>query len=131
MRFRTLLTINAIVALVYAVGLLLAPTALLALYGMTSGPSEQLMARFFGVALVSVGLLTWFARNITDPNTYRAFIVSQLIANVVGLIVSILGTLSSVMNVMGWSAVAIYLLLGLGYAYFQFMKPSAASRHVQ
>ena len=126
MNFRTLLTTNAIVALVYAIGLLLAPTALLTLYGMTSGPSEQLMARFFGVALVSVGLLTWFARNITDPNTHRAIVLAQLIANVVGLVVSALGTLSSVMNVIGWSAVAIYLLLGLGYAYFQFMKPSAA-----
>lgn len=125
MKFRTLLTINALVALVYAIGLLLVPTALLTVYGMTSGPSEQLMARFFGVALASVGLLTWFARNITDPDTHRAIIVAQLSANVVGLIVSVLGTLSSVMNVIGWSAVAIYLLLGLGYAYFQFMKPSA------
>ena len=29
-------------------------------------------------------------------------------------------------NALGWVNVAIYLLLGLGYAYFQFMKPSAA-----
>jgi len=31
-----------------------------------------------------------------------------------------------VMSAVGWSAVGIYLLLALGFAYFQFMKPSAS-----
>ena len=35
-----------------------------------------------------------------------------------------LGQLGGVVNTMGWSTVAIYLLLALGFAYFQFMKPS-------
>ena len=124
MTFSTLLTINAIVALIYAIGSLLIPTTLLTIYGITAGPGEQLMARFFGGALLSVGLLTWFARHLTDPNTHRAIILAQLTANAVGLIVSVLGTLSGVMNGIGWSAVAIYLLLGLGYAYFQVAKPT-------
>jgi hypothetical protein len=44
---------------------------------------------------------------------------------VIGLIVSLMGTLSGVVNAVGWSAVLIYLVLAAGYAYFQFMKPSA------
>lgn len=42
----------------------------------------------------------------------------------IGLIVSLMGTLSGACNAVGWSAVAIYLVLALGYAYLQFMKPS-------
>ncbi len=124
MKLNTLLVINAVVALVYALGSLLVPATLLTLYGITSGPGEQLMAQFFGVALVAVGLLTWFARNVADASAQRAIILALLISDAVGIVVSLLGTLSGVMSVVGWSAVAIYLLLGLGYAYFQFMKPS-------
>jgi len=33
---------------------------------------------------------------------------------------------AGVANALGWSTVALYLLLALGFAYFQFMKPSTA-----
>ncbi len=125
MKLSTLMVINAVVALAFALGLLLMPATLASLYGMTSGSSEQLMSQFFGVALVAIGLLTWFARNVTDAGTRRAIILALLVSDAIGVIVSVLGTLSGVMNAVGWSVVALYLLLGLGYAYFQFMKPSA------
>jgi hypothetical protein len=80
------------------------------------------------VALLAVGLLTWFSRNVVDPSAQRAFIRALLISQAVGLVVALLGTLSGVMNVVGWSAVAIYLLLALGYAYFQFTKSASPSR---
>jgi len=35
-----------------------------------------------------------------------------------------MGTLGGVMNSVGWSAVAVYFLLALGFAYFQFMAPA-------
>ena len=128
MTLATLLSINAIVALAYALGLLLVPATLLTVYGITSGPGERLMAQFFGVALLAVGLLTWLARNVADPIARRAFVLALLISQAVGLVVALLGTLSGVMNVAGWSAVAIYLLLGLGYAYFQFTKSTSGGR---
>ena len=34
--------------------------------------------------------------------------------------------LKGVVNSLGWSTVAIYLLLAIGFAYFQFTKPSEA-----
>ena len=128
MTLSTLLSVNAIVALAYALGLLLVPATLLKVYGITSGPGERLMAQFFGVALLAVGLLTWLARNVADPIARRAFVLALLISQAVGFVVALLGTLSGVMNVAGWSAVAIYLLLGLGYAYFQFTKSTSRGR---
>lgn len=126
MKLNTLLVITSVVSLVFAIGLLLLPATMLSLYGIPSGPGVQLMAQLFGVQLLAVGLLTWFARNVADPGAQGAIILALLIANAVGVIVTVWGTLSGAFNVVGWTAVAIYLLLGLGYAYFQFMKPGAA-----
>ena len=126
MKFSNLLLVNAVVALVYGVGLVLLPSTLLSMYGVTPGPAVNLASQLFGVELLHVGLICWFARNVSDGPAQRALIVASLIGQVFGLIVALMGTLSGVFNAVGWSAVAIYLLLGLGYAYLQFMKPSHA-----
>jgi len=53
----------------------------------------------------------------------RAIVLSQLVATVIGAIVAVMGALSGVMSALGWLAVGIYLVLALGYGYFQFAKP--------
>ncbi len=126
MKLKTLLVFNAIVALVYGVGFVLVPATVLTLYGATVSPSANLVGQLFGVTLIGIGLICWLARNVTDPGAQRAIVLAQLIATVIGVIVAVMGTISGVMNAVGWSAVVIYLLLALGYAYFQFAKPSAS-----
>jgi hypothetical protein len=126
MKLKTLLVFNAIVALVYGVGFVLVPAIVLTLYGATVSPSANLVGQLFGVTLTGIGLICWLARNVTDPGAQRAIVLAQLIATVIGAIVAVMGTISGVMNAVGWSAVVIYLLLALGYAYFQFAKPSAS-----
>jgi hypothetical protein len=126
MKFSNLLIVNAVVALVYGIGLVILPATLLSIYGVTPGPAVNLASQLFGVELLHVGLICWFARNVSDGPAQRALIFASLIGQVFGLIIALMGTLSGVFNAVGWSAVAIYLLLGLGYAYLQFMKPSHA-----
>ncbi len=126
MKFSNLLLVNAVVSLVYGVGLVLLPATLLSMYGVTPGPAVNLASQLFGVELLHVGLICWFARNVSDGPAQRALIIASLIGQVIGVIIALMGTLSGVFNAVGWSAVAIYLLLGLGYANLQFMKPSHA-----
>lgn len=123
MKIRTFFTIAAVVALVYAVGLLLAPGTLNTMYGFGASSSEKLLARFFGVDLLTIGLILWLGRDLPGVST-RPIVTGGLIGNAVGVIVSLLGTLRGTMNGVGWTAVLIYLLLGLGFAYFQFMAPA-------
>jgi hypothetical protein len=124
MKYRNLLVVNAVVALLYGIGLVLLPSTVLSLYGVTPGPAVNLASQLFGVELLHVGLICWFARNVSDSPAQRAIIIASLIGQVIGLVVTVMGTLSGVFNVVGWSAVVIYLVLSLGYAYLQFMKPS-------
>jgi len=126
MKFSNFLVLNTIIALVFGIGLVFMPATVAALYGITSEPAVNLMGQFFGTELLAIGLLCWFARSVSDSKAQGAITLAFLIANVVGLVVSVMGTLSGVMNAVGWSAVVIYLVLSLGYAYFQFMKPSAS-----
>ena len=48
-------------------------------------------------------------------------ITANMIDNKVGAIVALFGTINQIMNSFVWSAFAIYLLIGLGLAYFQFI----------
>ena len=126
MKLNTFLIFNAIVALVFGIGFVFMPATMASIYGVTPGPAVNLLGQFFGVELIAVGLLCWLSRNVSDTKAQGAITLAFLIANVVGLVVSVMGTLSGVMNAVGWSAVVIYLVISLGYAYFQFMKPSAS-----
>jgi hypothetical protein len=126
MKFSNVLVVNAIISLLYGIGLVLLPSTVLSMYGVTPGPAVNLASQLFGVELLHVGLICWLARKVSDSPAQRAIIIASLIGQVIGLIVSLMGTLSGVFNAVGWSAVAIYLVLALGYAYLQFMKPSHA-----
>jgi hypothetical protein len=64
---------------------------------------------------------------VTEPTIYRllgAAVLGLFVNDAGGLIVALVATLSGVMNALGWSVVAIYLLFPVGYGYFQFVKPS-------
>jgi hypothetical protein len=126
MKFGTVLIVNAVVALVYGIALVLVPSTVLALYGITPGPAVNLASQLIGVEMIHIGVICWLARSVSDAPAQRAIIIGGLSGQVIAIIVSVMGTLSGVFSAMGWSAVAIYALLALGYAYLQFMKPSRA-----
>jgi len=123
MKLRTFLMIVAVVALLYGLGLLLLPTFMATTYGFGTSASEILLARFFGVAMLTLGLINWLAKDLTGASI-KPIILGSLIGDAVGAIVALMGTLSGVMNAVGWSAFGIYLVFTLGFAYFQFMAPS-------
>jgi hypothetical protein len=123
MKLKTLLVINAVVALVYGICFELVPAVLSSIYGVAQGPGQILMARYFGVELIAIGLVCWFARDVTDALARRAIILAVLISDTIGVIVSVQGTLAGVMSSVGWTSAGLYLLLALGFAYM-LMKQS-------
>jgi UDP-N-acetylglucosamine:LPS N-acetylglucosamine transferase len=77
-------------------------------------------------SMLTLGLLSWLARNTADAIARRAIILAFLVFDAAGVIISLLGTLSRVMSPLGWQVVVIYLLLCLGFGYFHFAKPDFA-----
>lgn len=126
MKLSILLVINAIVILIFGIALIVVPAATMSLYGITSEPALNFTAQLFGATLITIGILTGMtARNTTASDVLQAIVLALLIGNAISFIVALIGQLSGVMNGVGWVIVAIYLLLALGYAYFQFLQSSA------
>jgi hypothetical protein len=122
MNLSTLMFINAIVATVFGVAFLLVPDQMGSLYDVEVTETLTYVVRLLGAAFVEIGALTWFARNADDSAARRAIVLALLIGNAIGFVVALIGQINNVVGVMGWGSVAIYLLLALGYGYFQFIK---------
>jgi len=123
MKLGTLLVVAAVIGAVYGIALVVATGPLLSIYGITLDRAGTLVGQLFGAALIALAVVNWFARNVTDPEARQAVVFGNLAGDVIGFVVILLGQLAGIANAVGWSSVAIYLLLGLGFAYVQFMQP--------
>jgi hypothetical protein len=126
MRLRSLLLLAGVIALAFGLAFLLAPRAVLPLYGVAVDPGIVLMSRFFGAALVQLGMVLYLIRDVGDLRTQRGVVIGSFLGSVAGLVVALTGQFWGVVNGLGWSTVAIYGLLTLGYGSFMFGRPAAA-----
>jgi hypothetical protein len=124
LKLRNLLILNGVVLVLFALGMLLMPAALLDLFGFGSGADVKLLAQLVGVGLLANGLLSMFAIDVKEYSMRRALTLSFFIADGIGFIVALGGVLSNAMNSLGWVIVFAYLLLAAGFGYFQFLGPT-------
>ncbi len=130
MKLRYWFVLNAVVELIFAVGLLLAPKTMLGLLGLSLssavsfGATTNFVTQLLGGALIGLGLQSWFAGGLTEVNGRRSSAISLFVFHIIGFALALLGMFSRLMSVMGWALVGIFLVLALGYAYFLFMRQS-------
>ena len=125
MRLSKLLIVNAIIAGVFGIAFVLIPWQMLNYYGLQAGPELNYMGQLFGAAIFGLAVLSWSARNVELSQARKAIVLAFFITNVIGFVVALIAQLGSVVNALGWSTVAIYLILTLGFGYFQFTKSSS------
>lgn len=118
MRFSSLLKIAGVIALVFGLGFFFAPIWTLNIYGASTGPVGYLTARYFGAALIQVGLTYLLMRGIQEPTTARGLALGSALGALAGLKVSLFAVRNGMVNALGWSTVAIYGLLFLGFGWF-------------
>ena len=127
MKLKTLLIINAVVCLVFGLSFVLMPVQIISLYGSeVVGGQFKYVAQLFGSSLLVFCGISWFARNSSESGARSAIILGFFIGDTIGFLVSLISQLGGVVNALNWSTVAIYLLLALGFGYFQFKKPSSS-----
>jgi hypothetical protein len=121
MEVKLFLAIGAVISIIYGIGFILAPGVLLTLYGIETDAGGVLGFRYFGLTLLTVGLAAWIIKESHDVFAIRGLLLSLVVGNIIGVIVSLWGTLTGIMSAVGWSAVLIYLVLLLAYGYFLFL----------
>jgi hypothetical protein len=124
---KRLFVLNAVIAAGYGIALLVAAHPILDVYGITPTPEAVYMARWFGVELLAIGLVTWLARNAAASAAGQAVARALAVSYGIGVLLALWGTLAGPFNALGWIAVGLNLLLGSGFAYSQLSKPRAAS----
>lgn len=123
MNLKNLLMINAVVAWLFGLAFVFIPADALGWYGMTLMPKAGiLMSRLFGGALLGLGTISWFAQSADASDTRAAILLGFIVASVFGFGIALMAQLDGIVNNFGWTTVGIYLLFGLGFAYFRFGK---------
>ena len=127
MKLSYLMAIKAVIVVVFGIGFVLIPTTIMSFYGVTLNPGGAVMTQLFGASFILLGILLWFARNAPSSDVaLRAIVLAVTVGDAIGFIVALLAQLSGMMNSLGWVTVALYLLLALGFGYFQFVKPATS-----
>ena len=124
LNLRNLYLLNTVFCLVFALGLLLMPQVMLMLFGMNDGAEARTLCQLIAVELTVGGMITLFARDVTDASARSAINYGNMIAGVIGLVVGLNGTLTGVFGWFGWVIVVVYLVVAAGFGFFQFFAPS-------
>ena len=128
MGFATLLLANAVVAVLAGTACILAPTRLLAAYGVTLTPMGLVVYQFWGAALMGLGFLAWFARKAEEPGSQKAIALSLFITYGASCVIAVRGQFAGA-NSLGWSTVALFMLLALGYGWLAATRSRTLETH--
>ena len=117
MRFKTLLVLKAVVALLFGPLLLFAPGWLFGLLGTTLGDVGAFAAREYGAAMCGILVLTWLARDMRSAGARRPILVALLVYDAIGFVITTQAVVSHVLNPLGWAIAFVYLFFTVGPAY--------------
>ena len=123
MSYKFLFVLNALIAVVLGLAFLVTPVPSLAFFRMGQIAATVLTARFFGSAMIALGLVLWFVKDTSEDAVQRMVATALLVSSVLGLIVNVIGVSNGVLVVNGWITIIIYVLFALGYAFMLFIKP--------
>jgi len=126
MKFKTLMTVKAVVCLGFGPVLLFFPAWLLNLLGLVYGSGAALTSREYGAALVGNLLLTWLARNVEAGTARRAICWNLCVYDAIGLVATLVLLLEGVLNPLGWGIAAVYVFFAAGFGYFLLPQKKAA-----
>nr|VFJ86037.1 MAG: hypothetical protein BECKLFY1418B_GA0070995_100167 [Candidatus Kentron sp. LFY]VFJ89870.1 MAG: hypothetical protein BECKLFY1418A_GA0070994_100913 [Candidatus Kentron sp. LFY]VFK15424.1 MAG: hypothetical protein BECKLFY1418C_GA0070996_101520 [Candidatus Kentron sp. LFY] len=123
MKLGVLLTLNAMIALMFGLTSIFIPEIMLTIYGAeTIGTELVQMTRLFGSVVLGYAVLSWLARNAEGSDARQAILLAFIISYLFGLIVTLFGFFSGVMGMIAWLNVVLYLIFISGYGYFRFAK---------
>ena len=124
MNLTNLFRLHAVLAALYALGLILAPHFIVGL--LSPLPLNAVgtdISRLFGAALILVTFITGRASRLADRPARRMVAGGLLVYSTLGGIITAWRQFAGTWNALGWSSIISYLIFVLGYGYFLCVKP--------
>jgi hypothetical protein len=122
MKLNSFLMLATIVAAIFGLAFLLAPSQLVAMYGVTLTPATEVIGRIAGSVILGFAIVFWAARNENAAETFKAVMMAGLIANALDALILLHATATGLLNGLGWLQVLINGALAIGFWYFTFGK---------
>lgn len=122
MSYKVLFILNALVAVVLGAAFMFVPDRALGFFKADTYAATVLVARFFGTAMIALGLVVWFAKD-ADEGVQKGMGWALFISAILGLVVNVIGVSSHILRSNGWITIIVYVLFALLYAFVIFLKP--------
>jgi len=123
MSFMLLMIIKAVVCLTLGTIILVAPEFLYSIFGTTLAAGGIFAAREYGASLFGNMLVTWFARKAAASEARKAIILGLCVYDAIGFLVTLIATITGVLNPLGWLVVVLYLFFAVAFGYFLVKPP--------
>lgn len=122
MSFTFLFRLHAILAIPYALGLLLIPRKIVNYFTKKSllAPGAAI-TRLFGASLLFIALTTWESSFLNNVETQRMVARNLFIYTSIGFISLLFSQMSGHWNRWGWLNILSYLIFVIGYGYLLWL----------
>ena len=122
MKLNSFLMLATIVAAIFGLAFLLAPSQLVAMYGVTLTPATEVIGRIAGSVILGFAIVFWGARNGDGADAFKAVMLGGFVANTLNCGILLHATATGLLNSLGWLQVVINGVLAIGFGYFAFGK---------
>ena len=126
MKQSTFLALSGGIAVFIGLVMLISPSLVMEMNGMSLDDSGIMVARTFGALLFCLGLINVMARHAEDSSALQAILYGNLAVQVLSIVLDLMAITSGVVNTNTWGSVVLHLMLGAGFAYFLFAKLKSA-----
>jgi hypothetical protein len=126
MKLNDFLILATVVAAIFGLAFLLAPSQLVALYGVVLTPATEVISRIAGSVILGFAVVFWVARNGGGAEALKAVMLGGFVANVLDSGILLDATIAGLINGLGWLQVLINGALAIGFGYFVFGKGKSA-----
>src|SRR5689334_12257531 len=123
MKLTTFSIIWALIHIVFALGLLVAPVMFMSQFGVTLDNNGLVPGRTMGAAFLGLALIYYWNRNTPASDaTQHNILLGSFVFHIVDIPFVVMATLNGTMNAMGWMPVSIHIFLAITFGYFAFAK---------
>jgi uncharacterized protein YjeT (DUF2065 family) len=123
MNAKSYLTISAILAILYGLSFELFPRQVTEMFGVTPEAHITLNLRFFGAALLGLGVTQWLAKDFVDWAAVRGVLIGAVVGDIMIGLVNLWGTFRGLVNGLAWSSTVLVVLLLVGALYCLMNPP--------